>query len=89
MFEIVATLVGIGIVVGATLLAVRVRSRSSVARREGEDAAFGLAVGTLLGAALGLIVWMSTGTFMLWVIMMAAGMASGLALGTPSGERGR
>ena len=36
----------------------------------------------LFGAALGTIVWLSTGEFVFWVIFMGGGMVLGLAIGS-------
>jgi hypothetical protein len=46
-----------------------------------------MSLGMLFGAALGTIVWVSTGQFVFWVIFLGGGMTVGLALGNAMGAR--
>jgi hypothetical protein len=89
--EIVLALVALGIVLGASLLFGAVRRRAATVGaandRAGRATALGMAVGMLFGAALGVIVWISTGEFVFWVIFLGGGMTVGMALGRAVAER--
>jgi hypothetical protein len=85
----VAILIGIGIVTGLVLLAFLARSRPASTRQTGPFPALGMSIGMLFGALLGVIVWVSTGDFVFWVVFTGGGMVTGLALGTSLAERRR
>ncbi len=53
----------------------------------GRATSIGMSLGMLFGAALGTIVWISTGQFVFWVIFLGGGMSVGLALGSAMGAR--
>lgn len=80
---VVVLVVGIGVVAGIVLLVAAWRRMPPPARgrRGGQSASLGMSVGMLFGAALGTIVWLSTGQFVFWVIFMGAGMTLGMAIG--------
>ena len=82
---VAATLVGVFVVVGLALVAYAARRREPVAPRP--LAAVGMSAGMLLGAALGAIVWISTGEFVFWVIFTGGGMVLGLALGSATASK--
>lgn len=83
---LVATaLVGVLVVVGLALVAYTARRREPTPSRS--LPALGLSAGLLLGAALGTIVWLSTGEFVFWVIFMGGGMVIGLALGSATASK--
>ena len=84
---IVAALVGVFIVAGLALVAYAARHRDRQVM--GSPTALGMSVGMLFGAALGTIVWLSTGEFVFWVIFMGGGMVVGLALGSARAPRAR
>jgi hypothetical protein len=77
---VVAILVGVFIVAGLGLVAYAARRRDRGAM--GSPPALGMSAGMLLGAALGTVVWLSTGQFVFWVIFMGGGLVIGLALGS-------
>jgi hypothetical protein len=83
--ELVLALVAVGIVLGAVLLAWAARARAGTAGATddgiGRATAAGISVGMLFGAALSVVVWISTGQFVFWVIFLCGGMTVGMALG--------
>ena len=83
-------LVGIGLVTGLALFAWYARTSRSrdVTSPASNLPALGMSAGMLLGALLGVIVWVSTGNFVFWVVFMGGGMVSGLAIGTSWAARG-
>jgi hypothetical protein len=72
-------LVGVFIVTGLALFAYAVRRGPPEADRSRQG--LGMAAGMLFGAALGAIVWFSTGESVTWVIFMGGGLVLGLAVG--------
>lgn len=88
-FVLVLVLLAIGLVALLALVVVEARSAGSArpATMDGPAAGLGMSVGMLFGAALGVVVWISTGEFVFWVIFLGAGMTLGLAIG--SGYAGR
>lgn len=82
---LVAALVGVFMAVGFALVAYAAR------RREHRDirprSPLGMAGGMLFGAALGTIVWLSTGEFVFWVIFLGGGMTLGLAIDASNASR--
>ena len=87
---ILVLLIGAGIV-ALGFLAVREsrRLRNPADERIARATSLGMSVGMLLGAALGVVVWMSTGEFVFWVIFMGAGMTVGMAAGHGIAVRSR
>jgi hypothetical protein len=77
---IVGALIALFVVFGLALVvaASRAGPRTTASSRQ----ALGMSAGMLFGAALGAIVWMSTGEFVFWVIFMGGGMVLGLAIGS-------
>lgn len=88
---VVVLLAAIGIVVGLILLvaAWRRSPRGTVDPNASPSVALGMSVGMLFGAALGTVVWISTGQFVFWVIFIGGGMTVGLAIGQARAGGGR
>jgi UDP-N-acetylmuramyl pentapeptide phosphotransferase/UDP-N-acetylglucosamine-1-phosphate transferase len=87
---IVIVLIGVGLVT-LTLVAIRNGQRPQTLEdaRVARATSLGMSVGMLLGAALGVIVWNSTGEFVFWVVFVGAGMTVGMAAGHGMAVRGR
>ncbi len=77
---IVGAVVALFVVAGLAVVVAAVRggTRTVTSSRQG----LGMSAGMLFGAALGTIVWLSTGEFVFWVIFMGGGMVLGLAIGS-------
>ena len=88
---VLAVLIGIGIVAVLVLVAFAARTASHGTDLDpaGSRAAVGMSAGMLFGAALGTIVWISTGQFVFWVVFTSGGMVSGLAIGQSWAARHR
>jgi hypothetical protein len=84
---IVAALVGVFIVAALALVAYAARGHEPAGQRP--MSALGMSIGMLLGAALGTIVWVSTGEFVFWVIFLGGGMVVGLGLGAATASKPR
>jgi hypothetical protein len=84
---VVAAVIGMFIVAALVLVAFAARRREPVATRT--RPALGMSAGMLFGAALGVIVWLSTGEFVFWVIFLGGGLVVGLALGSASTSKAR
>jgi hypothetical protein len=82
---LMGALVALFVVAGLVLVVIAARGQA----RTGSPQALGMSAGMLFGAALGAIVWQSTGEFVSWVIFMGGGMVLGLAIGSARapGER--
>jgi len=76
----VGALVALFVVAGLAVLVIA--ARGGVRTASGSRQALGMSVGMLFGAALGAIVWISTGDFVFWVIFMGGGMVLGLGIGS-------
>jgi len=91
ILPVVLAMLVLGIVTLVALVVLRSRS-TSPARDDAihnPSAALGMSVGMLLGGILGVIVWVSTGEFVFWVIFLGGGMTVGLAAGTGMASRSR
>ena len=77
---LVGALVALFVVAGLVLLVIAARGGARTVNSSRQ--ALGMSAGMLFGAALGTIVWLSTGEFVFWVVFMGGGMVTGLALGT-------
>lgn len=87
---VVLVLIGVGLVV-LTLAAIRAgqRPQTLADQRVARGASLGMSLGMLLGGVLGLIVWISTGEFVFWVVFVGGGMSTGMAAGHAIAARGR
>lgn len=77
---LVGALVALFVVAGLVLLVIAARGGARIVN--GSRQALGMSAGMLFGAALGTIVWLSTGDFVFWVVFMGGGMVTGLAIGS-------
>jgi ABC-type Fe3+-siderophore transport system permease subunit len=84
---VAALLVGVFVVVGLAVVGYAARHRGRDAMMS--PSALGMSGGMLFGAALGTIVWASTGEFVFWVIFVGGGMIVGLALGSARAPKPR
>jgi hypothetical protein len=84
---LLTALVGILVVAGLVLVAFAARGGPRTIHSSRQ--ALGMAAGMLFGAALGTIVWRSTGEFTSWVIFMGGGMVLGLAIGSARAPKER
>ena len=90
---LILAFVAVGIALGLVLLVAAVRSRGGAVdgsdERIGRYTALGMSIGMLFGAALGAVVWISTGEFVFWVVFLGGGMTAGMGLGRAMAERSR
>jgi hypothetical protein len=84
---VVAVAIVVMIVAALVGLAVLRAPREGRSFNRGQATSIGMSLGMLFGAALGTIVWVSTGQFVFWVIFLGGGMTVGLALGNAMGAR--
>ena len=77
---LVGALVALFVVAGLVLVVIAARGGGRTS--SGSRQALGMSAGMLFGAALGAIVWLSTGEFVFWVTFMGGGMVTGLAIGS-------
>ena len=84
---LVGALVGLFVVAGLAVVVIAVRGGARGAG--GSRQALGMSAGMLFGAALGAVVWLSSGEFVTWVIFTGGGMVTGLALGSARTPRTR
>ena len=82
---LVAALVCVAVVVGLVLVTFAARRREPLRARPRSP--LGMAGGMLFGAALGTIVWLSTGEFVFWVIFLGGGLTLGLAIDAANASR--
>lgn len=82
--DVALVLVGalVALFLAAGLAIVVIDARRGVRGAYDSRPALGMAGGMLFGAALGTIVWLSTGDFVFWVVFMGGGMVTGLAIGS-------
>ena len=86
---LVAVVVGLfllGLLLVLAVLQAR-RPPSASDERIARMTSLGMSLGMLSGAVLGVIVWISTGEFVFWVVFIGGGMVSGLAIGRSLAER--
>lgn len=87
---VIALAVGIGLLMTVVALVARRPAASTPGEaRAARGASLGLAPGMVSGAGLGLILWMATGEFVLWIVFLGAGMTLGLAIGSAVTTRPR
>ena len=55
--------------------------------RKSTQASLGLALGMLFGAALGVVLWLATDTFVFFPVIIGAGLSIGLALDNTRSNR--
>ena len=57
-------------------------SKNKQSSEETNYTGLGMSLGMLFGAALGLVIWLTTDTFVFFRVFIGAGMSVGLAVGT-------